>query len=126
LLTENPIDPESQPAKSVKYFLDNKSVIDDLEWPFDEQTSVFDYLKADFNILHGINIERDAAPLTPRISWVKGHQDDHMPLEELPNTALANYYADQICGIIHDHPVHKSGLFPEWMPNLDAGLLHQG
>jgi hypothetical protein len=30
LLTENPIDPESQPAKSVKYFLDNKSIIDDL------------------------------------------------------------------------------------------------
>jgi hypothetical protein len=57
LLTENPIDPESQPAKSVKYFLDNKSVIDDLEWPFDEQTSIFDYLKADFDILHGINIE---------------------------------------------------------------------
>jgi hypothetical protein len=69
LLTENPIDPESQPAKSVKYFLDNKSVIDDLEWPFDEQTSVFDYLKADFDILHGIIIEQDAAPLAPRISW---------------------------------------------------------
>jgi hypothetical protein len=32
LLTENLIDPESQPAKSVRYFLDNKSVIDDLEW----------------------------------------------------------------------------------------------
>jgi hypothetical protein len=57
LLTENPIDPDSQPARSVRYFLDNKSVIDDLEWPFDEQTSVFDYLKADFDILHGINIE---------------------------------------------------------------------
>jgi hypothetical protein len=77
---ENPIDPESQPAKSVKYFLDNKSVIDDLQWPFNEQTSVFDYLKADFDKLHRINIERDAAPLAPRISWVKGHQDDHMPL----------------------------------------------
>jgi hypothetical protein len=126
LLTENPIDQESQPAKSVKYFLDNKSVIDDLKWPFNEQTSVFDYLKADFDILHGINIERDAAPLAPRISWVKGHQDDHMPLEELPDAALANYYADQICGIIHGHPVHETGLFPEWMPNLDAGLLHQG
>jgi hypothetical protein len=68
---ENPIDPESQPAKSVKYFLDNKSVIDDLEWPFNKQTSVFDYLKADFNILHGINIERDVAPHASRISWVK-------------------------------------------------------
>jgi hypothetical protein len=121
LLTYNPIDQESQPAKSVKYFLDNKSVIDDLEWPFNEQTSVFDYLKADFDILHGINIERDAAPLAPRISWVKGHQDDHMPLEELPDTALA-----KLCGIIHEHPVHETGLFSEWMPNLDAGLLHQG
>jgi hypothetical protein len=126
LLTENPIDPESQPAKSVRYFLDNKSVIDDLEWPFDEQTSVFDYLKADFDILHGINIERDTAPLAPRILWVKGHQDDHMPLKELPDAALANYYTDQICGIIHEHPIHDTGLFPEWMPNLDAGLLHQG
>jgi hypothetical protein len=49
-----------------------------------------------------------------------------MPLKELPDAALANYYADQICGIIHKHPVHETGLFPEWMPNLDAGLLHQG
>jgi hypothetical protein len=49
-----------------------------------------------------------------------------MPLEELPDAALANYYADQICGIIHEHPVHETRLFPEWMPNLDAGLLHQG
>jgi hypothetical protein len=49
-----------------------------------------------------------------------------MPHEELPNAALANYYTDQICGIIHERPVHETGLFPEWMPNLDAGLLHQG
>jgi hypothetical protein len=79
LLTENPIDPETQPTKSVKYFLDNKSVIDNLEWPFNEQTSIFNYLKADFDILYGINTKRDATPLTPTILWVKGHQDDHLP-----------------------------------------------
>jgi hypothetical protein len=45
-----------------------------------------------------------------------------MSLEELPNAALANYYVDQICGIIHEHSIHDTGLFPEWMPNLDASF----
>jgi hypothetical protein len=108
LLTKNPIDPETQPTKSVRYFLDNKSIIDHLEWPFGEQMSIFNCLKANFDILYGINTEQDAAPLTPTISWVKGHQDNHLPLEELPDAALANYYTDQICGIMHEHPVKNT------------------
>ncbi len=126
LLRENPIKPETQPAMQVKYFLDNKSVIDDLEWNFNAQTSVFNYLKSDYDILQGINTEQDASTLTPMISWVKGHQDDHMPLDELPHAALANYYADQICGIMQNATAEDVGTFPEWMPCLDASLLHQG
>jgi hypothetical protein len=57
---------------------------------------------------------------------VKRHQDDHLPIKELPDAELANYYTNKICGIMHKHPVNDTGLFPEWMPGLDAGLLHQG
>jgi hypothetical protein len=57
---------------------------------------------------------------------VKGHQDDHTPREELSDTALANYYADKTCKIMHGASDDEAGLFPEWIPNLEAGLLHQG
>jgi hypothetical protein len=57
---------------------------------------------------------------------VKGHQDDHTPREELSDGALANYYADKTCGIMHCASDNEAGLFPEWIPNLEAGLLHQG
>jgi hypothetical protein len=131
LLDENPPDPTSQPATRVKYVLNNKSVIDDLEWNFGPQTSVYNYLKPDYNILQAINNEQAAATrdddlIDPSVSWVKGHQDDHTPREELSDAALANYYADKTCGIMHGASDDEAGLFPEWIPNLEAGLLHQG
>jgi hypothetical protein len=45
---------------------------------------------------------------------------------ELSNAALANYYADKTCRIMHGASDDEAGLFPEWIPNLEAGLLHQG
>jgi hypothetical protein len=60
LLDENLPDPTSQPATRVKYVLDNKSVIDDIEWTFGPQTSVYNYLKPDYDILQAINDKRAA------------------------------------------------------------------
>jgi hypothetical protein len=57
---------------------------------------------------------------------VKGHQDDHAPREELSDAALANYYANKTCRIMHSASDDEAGSFPEWIPNLKAGLLHQG
>jgi hypothetical protein len=38
--------------------LENKSVaVDDLEWTFGNDTSVYDYLKSDYDILQGIQHE---------------------------------------------------------------------
>jgi hypothetical protein len=50
----------------------------------------------------------------------------HTPQEELSDAALANYYADKTCGIMHSASDDEAGLFPEWILNLEAGLLHQG
>jgi hypothetical protein len=101
-------------------------VIDDLEWTFDLQTSVYDFLKSDYDILQAINHEIAQAPIRPNIRWVKGHQDDHTAPEDLTNEAVANYYADKICDLMHQYPDNQVGRFPGWMPYPNAGLLYQG
>lgn len=131
LFDENSPENETEPAARVQYCLDNKSVTDDLKWTFGTHTSVYDYLKPDYDILQAINGERavtleEEELIQPNVSWVKGHQDDHKPLEELSGPALANCYADKICDIMHSATDNEAGRFPEWIPNLPAGLLHQG
>jgi hypothetical protein len=40
--------------------------------------------------------------------------------------AVANYYANKICNLMHQYPDNQVGRFLEWMPYLNAGLLYQG
>jgi hypothetical protein len=106
--------------------LDNQSVVDDLDWYFDINTSVYDYLKPDYDILQAINHSLDRIPMRCNIQWVKGHQIDHKDWDQLSIAAKANYYADEICTQMQQTSPDLTGLYPAWAPGLNAGLLHHG
>jgi hypothetical protein len=42
---------------------------------YGQETSVFDYLKSDYDLLQGIQREIETLPKALKVSWVKGHQD---------------------------------------------------
>jgi hypothetical protein len=84
LLTKYPKGPRTGTAPTLRIVLNNKSVAkDDLRWTFGNGTSVFDYLKSDYNLFQGILQELETSPIVTSIQWVKGHQDRHKPWEEL-------------------------------------------
>jgi len=113
---------------TVPFVLDNKSVAEaDLEWTFNSTTtSVFDYLKTDYDILQGILTVMEELPLTTHVRCVKGHQDKHKPREELSIAALANCIADDVCTETHHRHPSQVGRFPDWVPGTKAALMHNG
>jgi hypothetical protein len=62
---------------------------------------VYTYLKADYNILQGIQHEIANLPIASSVEWAKGHQDRHKPRSELSIEALVNCIADDICTDTH-------------------------
>ena len=92
LLHQFPRPPLTGILPNLRICLDNKSVADnDLEWTFnDMNTPVFDFLKADYDILQGILQVINELPLPTMVHWVKGHQDHQKPCNELPISVLAN------------------------------------
>ena len=55
LPTKYPRGPKTGVVLRLQFILDNKSVAeDDLEWTYSQETSVFDYLKSDYDLLQGI------------------------------------------------------------------------
>lgn len=111
---------------NLRFYLDNKSVTTDIDWHFNEESSVFDYLKADYDIVQGIQKLQSNLPLPASVSWVKGHQDRHLDWDELSNAAKGNCHADNVCTEVHSKNVNDVGLFPEWVPGTPAALLHNG
>jgi hypothetical protein len=98
LLTKYPRGPTTGNVPRLHFVLDNKSVAeDDLEWKFGQETSVFDYLKSDYDLLQGIQREIESLPVASNVKWVKGHQDRHKPRNELRLEAKA--YALQIMSV---------------------------
>jgi hypothetical protein len=90
LLLKYPRGPTTRLIPRLHFVLDNKSVADDdLKWEFEDSTSVFNYLKSDYDLLQGIQREICNLPIASNISWVKGHQDRHKPRSELSLEALA-------------------------------------
>jgi hypothetical protein len=76
LLTKYPRGPITGVVPMLQFVLDNKSVAeDDLEWTYGQETSVFDYLKSDYDLLQGFQREIETLPIASKVSWVKGHQD---------------------------------------------------
>jgi len=120
-----PIGPLSENSR-LRFVLDNRSVTTDIEWTFDINTSPFDYLKADYNIIQAIQEQNRKLPLELCVSWVKGHQDRDKMWGELTSAAKANVYADKTCDETHDRPVLQSAVFPTQVPGTKATLLHKG
>jgi hypothetical protein len=76
LLTKYPWGPTTGVVPKLQFVLDNKSVAeDDLKWTYGQETSVFDYLKSDYNLFQGIQCKIKTLPIASKVSWVKGHQD---------------------------------------------------
>jgi hypothetical protein len=99
------------------FVLNNKIVaIDDLEWTFNNDTSVYTYLKANYDILQGIQHEIANLPIASSVEWVKGHQDQHKPRSELSIEALVNCFADDVCTDTHHCLPQDVGRFPDWVP----------
>ena len=84
LLQQYPWGPFTGELPALQCCLDNKSVAkDDLDWTFDNvNTPVFNFLKADYDILQGILQAINELPLKATVHWVKGHQDHHKPLSK--------------------------------------------
>ena len=89
-------------------------------------TPVFDFLKADYDILQGILQVIEELPLKITVHWVKGHQDHHKPHHELFTAALANCIANDVCTETHHQNPTNVGQFPDWIPRTKAALLHNG
>jgi hypothetical protein len=51
ILSEVPSTSDPPPTTAINIVLDNQSVVDDLDWYFDIHTSVYDFLKPDYDIL---------------------------------------------------------------------------
>jgi hypothetical protein len=102
LLTKYPRGPITGVVPKLQFVLDNKSVVEDnLEWTYGQETSVFDYLKSDYDLLQGIQREIETLPIALKVSWVKGHQDQYKQRMELSLDAKANCVADDVCTETH-------------------------
>jgi len=112
-----PIGPLSHNT-SLQFVLDSKSMTTDIEWTFNTETSHFDYLKADYDIIQVIQQKNTELLMQSTISWVKGHQDRDKMWGDLTPAAKANVYADETCDETHTRPVAKCAVFPT--------LLHKG
>jgi len=97
-----------------------------LSGPSNIETSPFEYLKADYNIIQATQKQNRELPLESSISWVKSHQDRDKMWGDLTPAAKVNVYADEICDEIHTRPVQQSAVFPEKVPGTKAMLLHKG
>jgi hypothetical protein len=93
---------------------------------YGQETSMFDYLKSDYDLLQGIQWETKTLPIASKVSWVKGHQDQHKLRYKLSLEAKANCIADDFCTETHHHHPSKVGQLPDWIPGTSAALLHNG
>jgi hypothetical protein len=72
--------PHTGTTPRLQFVLDNKSIAeDDLSWDYNSMTSIFDFLKSNYDILQGIKHQITDLPIAPNISWVREHQDQHKP-----------------------------------------------
>jgi hypothetical protein len=128
LLAKYPRGPVTGAVPSLRFVLDNQSVAeDDLEqWKYGQETSVFDYLKSDYDLLQGIQCKIEAVPIAARVNWVKGHQDHHKLRSELSLEARVNCIADDVCTETHHHHPRNVGRLPDWIPGTKAALMHKG
>jgi hypothetical protein len=127
LLTKYPRGPITGVVPKLQFVLENKSVAeDDLEWTYGQETSVFDYLKSDYDLLQGIQREIETLPIASKVSWVKVHQDRYKQRMELSLDAEANCIADDVCTETHHQHPSKVGQLPDWIPGTLAALLHHG
>ena len=110
----------------LQFYLDNKSITTNIDCWLTKESSVFEYLKADYDIVQGIQKFRDSLPMPSSMSWVKGHQDQYLDREDLTPVAKGNIQTDDVCTAIHSLNVNDVGLFPEWVPGTPAALLHNG
>jgi hypothetical protein len=127
LLAKYPRGPITGAVPSLRFFLDNQSVAEDnLEWKYGQETSVFDYLKSDYNLLQGIQGKIEALPIAARVNWVKGHQDHHKLRSKLSLEARVNCIADDVCTKMHHCHPRNVGPLPDWIPGTKAALMHKG
>ena len=111
---------------ALRFVLDNKSVTQDLEWNLDVTSSVFEYLRADYDILQGIQRLKDTLPIKSTVRWVKGHQDRHKEWDQLSIEAKVNVLADRECDAVYQRQSQQSGIFPTRINGTKAVLLHKG
>ena len=87
---------------------------------------MFENIKADYNIVLGIQKLRGNLPMPSSISWVKGHQDHYLDRDELTLAAKGNIHTDEVFTAIHMMNIDEVGQFPEWVPGTPMALLHNG
>lgn len=65
--------------------------------PFPNET-----IKAKYDVTEQIYCTVTTYKLDASYHWVKGHQDDHTPVEELPIAAQLNVESDKLAGIYQE------------------------
>jgi hypothetical protein len=104
--------------------VDNDGVVKDVHRTINDQTPTFHLLSPDYDILQAIRTLLKKLPITTNIIHVKSHQDLIKPFEELTYEAQINVLADRQAEAIYSKPIHRTGLFPSWVPGTTAALFH--
>jgi len=74
----------------------------------DTETSPFDKIKADYNIIQVIQQKNIELLMQSTISCVMGHQDLDKMWGDLTPAANANVYANETCDETHTRPVAQA------------------
>jgi hypothetical protein len=87
LLTKYPRGPTTGVVPKLQFVLDNKSIAeDDLEWTYGQETSVFDYLKSDYNLLQGIQREIGTLPMALKVSCERTSRPTQTKIRTFPSS----------------------------------------
>jgi hypothetical protein len=104
--------------------VDNDGMVKDVHHTINDQTPTFHLLSPDYDILQAIRTLLKKLPITTNIIHVKSHQDLIKPFEELTFEAQINILAVRQAEAIYSKPIHRTGLFPSWVPGTTAALFH--
>ena len=125
LLKQHPdTNPDNNAPPILPIPVDNEGVVKDVHRTINDQTPTFHLLNPDYDILQAIRLLIETLPIKTEIFHVKSHQDKHKPFEELTFDAQINVLADRQAAAIYSKPLHRTGLFPTWVPGTCAALFH--
>ena len=100
-------------SSQLHIFTDSESLLKVLtkmsEWPYYYPNLT---ITSDWDVLQAIVTKLQTLPTTPSLRYVRGHQDDHTPYDQLPLPAQLNVDADKLAGEYQYSPRQNPTIVP--------------